>query len=166
MQGGLDAAIAEHTVLQAALCCGAGLQIIEIGHDNAVGFHLAGGVLEDGAAVNRRDFLADTLGGSIQTCQFPLTPDTAHVVAAVVVGGSAPEVGPGDLLDHLLAGIAVGSQAAIQIGEQNIEIFTMDTDVVGAVHDGKRCDLLAGNGTNYSDHTLSKGDFMTLSLPS
>ena len=41
VQGGLDAAITEHAVLQAALCCGAGLEVIEIGHDHAVGFHLA-----------------------------------------------------------------------------------------------------------------------------
>ena len=86
--------------------------------------------------MNRRDLLTDALGGSVQTCQLPLTANAAHVIAAVVVGGRAPEVGPGDLLDHLFSGIAVGSQAAIQIGEQNIEILTPDTDVVGAVHDG------------------------------
>ena len=62
-------------VLQAALCCGAGLKVIEIGHDHAVGFHLAGGVLEDGAAVNRRDLLADTLGGCLlYTSSLAATP--------------------------------------------------------------------------------------------
>ena len=39
---------------------------LQIGHDNAVGFHLAGGVLEDGAAVNRRNLLTDALGGSVR----------------------------------------------------------------------------------------------------
>ena len=67
-----------------------------------------------------------------------LSADAAHVVAAVVVGGSAPEVGTGNLLNHLLAGIAVGSQTAGQIGEQNIEILTTDTDVVCTVRNGKR----------------------------
>ena len=71
---------------------------IEIGHDHAVGFHLAGGVLEDGSAMNRRNLLADALSGSVQTCQLPLTANAAHVVTAVVVGGSAPEVGTGNLL--------------------------------------------------------------------
>ncbi len=33
------------------------------------------------------------------------------------------------------------------------------------VRNGKRRDLLAGNGTDHSDHTLSKGDFMTLLCP-
>ena len=41
-------------------------------------------------------------------------------------------------LNHLLAGIAVGSQAAIQIGEQNIEILAPDTDVVCTVRNGKQ----------------------------
>ena len=54
------------------------------------------------------------------------------------------------LLNHLFAGIAVGSQAAIQIGEQNIELLAPDTDVVCTVRNGKRRDLLAGNGTTVS----------------
>ena len=77
VQGGLDAAITEHTVLQAALCCGAGLEVIEIGHDHAVGFHLAGGVLEDGAAMNRRNLLADALGGSVRLLCFVLVRDNS-----------------------------------------------------------------------------------------
>ena len=33
------------------------------------------------------------------------------------------------------------------------------------MRNGKRRDLLAGNGTDHSDHTLSKGDFMTFLCP-
>ena len=60
---------------------------------------------------------------------------------------------------------AVGSRAAIQIGEQNIEILTTDTDVVCTVRNGKRRDLLAGNGTDHSDHTPVSYTHLCKSLP-
>ena len=165
MRGGLNAAITEHTILQTAFSSRAGLQIVEIGHNNTVSFHLAGGILENGAVVNRRNLLADTLGSSIQACQFPLTADTAHIVAAVIVSRSAPEVGTRDLLHHFLAGIAVGSQAAVQIREQHVKVFTTDTNVVGALHDSKRNRLFAGHRTDCCDHALSKSNFMTFFRP-
>ena len=67
--------------------------------------------------------------GQVKTGKLPLAVNHRHAVSLVVIYRGSPEVRLGNAFNHLDSAVTVGNQAAGQIGEQRVEVFSFYADV-------------------------------------
>ena len=109
--------------------------------------------------------LGRALDRSVQRGDFPLRVPLGHAVAAVVVGGSTPEVGTWNGFEHLLTAIHIGDQPSGEVAEQNAETVALYPGVEIAADDAERPANRRCRASLHLVNALSKGNLVSAGGP-